>query len=438
MSKDALSRLGRFESYINVLSSVLGHKDRLIPFKSYCTGLLLPGDRKSVEPMAARISPLNVSRSHQTLHHFVASAPWKDRPVLTAVAEYVLPGMKKHDGTKAWIVDDTGIPKKGKHSVGVARQYCGILGKQENCQVAVSLSIANEAASLPVAYDLYLPEDWAKDLKRRGNVGIPEDVVFRRKWEISLEQIKQAKELEYSLAPVVADAGYGNITDFRLKIRSLGLEYMVSVQLSTTVWPEGMGPLLPRKKRTKIGRPRSNLRRSSKHQPISVFELAKSLQPEAFQIVRWREGSRGMMQSRFAAVRVRASHRDMWQPEPHPEEWLLIEWPQGEKEPRKYWLSSLPKDKFLEDLVKLAMIRWRIEHDYEELKSEIGLDHFEGRSWRGFHHHATLCIAAYGFLVAERLRFSPLRNISRQNIFEEFPVPQDYVPRGSGKKGAET
>ena len=435
MSKDASSRHRRFQNYIELLSKALGHKDRLAPFRAYCTGLLLPGERKSVEPMAARTFPGEVSRAHQSLHHFVATAPWRDRPVLEAIADYVLPGMGRHGGIDAWIVDDTGMPKKGEHSVGVARQYCGILGKQENCQVAVSLSLANETASLPVAYDLYLSADWVKDRSRCHKAGVPEEIGFRRKWEISLDQIKQAGAKEYPKAPVVADAGYGNITEFRLGLRELELDYMVGIQTSTAVWPEGSGPLPPRPKKSKMGRPRKNLRRTSNHQPISVFELATLLPEKAFRNVSWREGAKGEMQSRFAAVRVRASHEDMWRSEPHPEEWLLIEWPETEKEPRKFWLSSLPKTTSRKKLVTLAMLRWRIEHDYEELKSELGLDHFEGRSWRGFHHHGTLCIAAYGFLVAEKLRFSPLSNIRRQNLFEEPSLPEDYIPRGSAPKG---
>lgn len=432
MSTDALQRHKRFDQYINLLSSGLGHKDRLIPFKSYCTGLLLPGDRKSVEPMAARTcSGGDVRRAHQSLHHFVASAPWKDLPILKSVVEYVMPGMKKHGGIFPWIVDDTGIPKKGSHSVGVTRQYCGILGKQDNCQVAVSLSFANQATSIPVAYDLYLPETWTGDLSRRHSVGVPKDVVFKRKWEISLAQIELAKNAGNPVATVVADAGYGNITEFRLKLREMNLDYMVGIQTSTGVWPSGSGPLPPLPKKENTGRPRKNLHRTPDHQPISVVELAAQLPNSSFRKVTWREGCKGNMQSRFAAIRVRAAHRDFWRSKPHPEEWLLIEWPEGEKEPSKYWLSSLPENLTRKKLVEIAMIRWRIEHDYEELKSEIGLDHFEGRSWRGFYHHGTLCIAAYGFLVAERLRFSPLRDLHRKSLFEKLSIPENYIARGS-------
>lgn len=233
------------------------------------------------------------------------------------------------------------------------------------------------------------------------------------------------------MAPIVADAGYGNIADFRLKLREQQIDYMVGIQTTTTVWPHDSGLLPPLAKKNKNGRPRKNLRRTPEHQPISVLELAAQLSSSSFRPVTWREGTRGKKRSRFATVRVRAAHRDMWQSEPHPEEWLLIEWPESEKEPRKYWLCSLPENTTRKKLVELAMIRWRIEHDYEELKSEIGLDHFEGRSWRGFHHHGTLCIAAYGFLVAERLRFSPLRNLRRASLFEELSLPENYIPRGS-------
>ena len=208
VSSDAGSEV-RFQAYISALSEVIGHADRIDPLRRYCTGLLLPGERKSIEPMAARLDPRHVQTTHQSLHHFVAKAPWDDAAVLTAVREQVLPALTRHGPITAWILDDTGFPKKGTHSVGVARQYCGQLGKQDNCQVAVSLSLANDEGSLPVAFDLYLPEEWANDPVRRATAGVPKSLAFRTKPQIALEQIRRA--LAEGLPPgvVLGDAAYG-------------------------------------------------------------------------------------------------------------------------------------------------------------------------------------------------------------------------------------
>ena len=396
----------RLREYLSHLTAVLGHADRKERLVGYCTGLLLPGERKSVEPMAARLDPAQVPSLHQALHHFVATSPWHDDAVLAAVREQVLPALTRHGPITAWIIDDTGFPKKGTHSVGVARQYCGQLGKQENCQVAVSLSVANSLASLPIAFELYLPEDWVSDPARRAKSGVPEDLAFRTKPQIALMQIRRA--LTDGVAPgvIVGDAGYGIATDFRHALSGLGLVYVMGVQSSLGVWPPNHGPLPPKPWSGK-GRPPKLWRRDAAHQPCTAKELALALPPDSWQKVSWRQGSAGELDGRFALVRVRPSHRDYWRSEPHAEEWLLIEWPEGKKEPSKYWLSTLPATTSLVDLVGTAKLRWRIERDYQELKQELGLDHYEGRGWRGFHHHATLCIAAYGFLVRERSLFPP-------------------------------
>ncbi len=411
------------------LAQAAGHADRAVPLKNYCTGLLLPGERKSVEPMAARLAPANVGRIHQSLHHVVADAPWSDAAVLRQVRSAVLPAMQKRGPVVCWIVDDTGFPKKGSHSVGVARQYCGQVGKQDNCRVAVSLSVATWSSSLPIAYSLYLPEVWANDKRRRKEAGIPKEVQFQTKPQIALGQIRAAVEEKVPKGVVVADAGYGVDGAFRRGITELGLEYVVGVQSSMTVWKPGMNPLppLPRKR---LGRPPRLLRRDPEHQPVSVKQLALSLPAEAWRSVTWRQGTRHKLRSRFAAVRVRPAHRDYWQAEPHPEEWLLIEWPKGEAEPAKYWLSTLAARTKLKQLVAIAKQRWIIERDYQELKQELGLGHYEGRGWRGFHHHATLCIAAYGFLVAERNRFSPSARAGALGLSAP-EIPPDFHPRGS-------
>src|SRR5215212_10277865 len=419
----------RFDGYVERLGDVLGHADRRAPLRAYCTGLLLPGERKSVEPMAARVDPARVGAAHQSLHHFVAKAAWGDATLLEAVRDYALPALQERGPIRGWLVDDTGLPKKGKLSVGVARQYCGQLGKRENCQVAVTLSVANEHASLPIAYRLYLPEAWAADPARRALAGMPEEVAFATKPGIALEQIRRALADGVPPGVVVTDAGYGNDTDFRDGVTGLGLTYVAGVQGTTTLWPPGTGPL-PARPWSGKGRPPKRLRRDPGHQPLAAEGLAAGLPAGAWRTVTWREGTSGPLASRFAAVRVRPAHRDTTRCEPRAEEWLLAEWPEGEDEPTKYWLSTLPEATSLEDLVATARLRWRVERDFEELKQELGLGHFEGRGWRGFHHHAALCIAAYGFLVAERCRFSPP---GWRPELEAPERPADYRPRNSSR-----
>ncbi len=372
----------RLEAYLDRLAQAAGHMDRSLPLKNYCRGLLLPGERKSVEPMAARLAPENVRRMHQSLHHLVADAPWSDEEMLQRVREYALSAMQKRERVVAWIVDDTGFPKKGKESVGVARQYCGQLGKQDNCRVAVSLSVSTGTLSVPVAYQLYLPESWASDDARRSKTGVPEEIQFQTKPRIALDQIRHAVEQDIPRGVVLADAAYGMDSQFRAGLQELQLEYAVGVQSSASVWEPGHTPL-PAKPRQKMGRPPKLLRRDKNHQPVSTRQLAIALPETAWEEVAWREGSRKLC-SRFAAIRVRTAHRDYWRSAPHPEEWLLIEWPKGAAEPAKYWLSNLPAATERNDLVRIAKHRWIVERDYEELKQELGLGHFEGRGWRGF------------------------------------------------------
>ena len=321
----------RFAAYIEGLAQAAGHADRHDPLKSYCKGLLLPGERKSVEPMAARLFPDNVGRAHQSLHHLVADAPWSDEALLAQVRNSVLPAMKKGGPVVAWIVDDTGFPKKGKHSVGVSRQYCGQLGKQDNCRVAVSVSVATWNASLPITYRLYLPEEWTKDADRLQATGVPPEIQFQTKPQIALAQIRQAVEAGVARGVVLADAGYGVDGRFRAELKTLGLDYVVGVQSTMTVWKPGAEPL-PAPPWQGQGRPPKLLRRDSEHQPVSVKQLAATLPSSAWKDITWREGIKRNLRSRFAAVRVRSAGRDYKQAEPHPEEWLLIEWPRGEAE----------------------------------------------------------------------------------------------------------
>ena len=426
----------RLTAYLEGLAGAAGHADRNAPLKNYCLGLLLSGERKSVEPMAARLAPDNVRRMHQSLHHIVADAPWSDADVLAEVRGYALTAMRGRGPVQAWIVDDSGFPKKGKHSVGVARQYCGQVGKQENCRVAVSLSVATSTASLPVAWRLYLPQIWSDDQTLRKRTGVPEEIVFQTKPAIALEQIRAAVQQELPQGPVLADAAYGTDTQFREAITELGLPYVLGVMSSVSVWKPGESPL-PKRERKATGRPTKLLRRDADHRPVAVKALALSLPASDWKTIAWRRGTKQALRSRFAAVRVRPAHRDYWRSEPHAEEWLLVEWPNGEEEPSKYWLSTLPAAATLKALAHLAKQRWIIERDYEELKQELGLGHFEGRGWRGFHHHATLCIAAYGFLVAERSRFSPSTRAGQLDL-RATPLPSHFQPRGAPRPGRAT
>jgi SRSO17 transposase len=419
----------RFQHYLDRLADTVGHADRREPFRLYATGLLLPGERKSVEPMAARVDPQRVRSRHQSLHHFVADADWSDAAMLAAVREAVLPALASSGGVSAWIVDETGFPKKGQHSVGVARQYCGQVGKQDNCRVAVSLSVANPSASLPIAFQLYLPREWAEDPARRQQTSVPGEIVFQTKPEMALAQIRQAVTDRVPPGTVLADVVYGNDTRFREGVTALGLRYAVAIQAHTSVWREGQTPLPPAAYQG-TGRPPKLLRRDEQRRPVSVQQAALEWPASAWRSVTWREGTAGPLRSRFARVRVRAAHRDYWRGTLRDEEWLLVEWPASESAPTQYWLSTLPRSTSLRQLVETVKLRWRIERDYQELKQELGLGHYEGRGWRGFHHHATLCLAAYGFLVAERAAFPPSGAVARFRL-KAPRLPKGFRPRGA-------
>ncbi len=424
----------RFDTYLSRLCEVLGHADRDAPMREYCTGLMLPLKRKSVEPIAAHIGPQAVSAKHQSLLHFVGNSMWSDEAMLRSVHDYVMESVPK-DGRQGWVlvVDDTGHPKQGRDSVGVARQYCGMLGKTDNCQVAVSVSKANALMSLPLAYRLYLPREWAKDARRRKAAKVPPEVRFATKPQIALEQLAWACEegMAVGVQAVLADSAYGTEYAFRQGIAELGLRYAVEVKSTSKVWGPGQGPLPPAPWTGKGCVP-TRWRKNPRQPAQSVKSLASALPASAWCVLRWREGTNEALQSRFARVRVTVAH-DAEHRAPK-QEWLLAEWPQGEKAPTKYWLSNLPKSISMTKLVDTVKMRWRIERDYQELKQEFGLSHYEGRGWRGFHHHATLTIAAYAFLVAERL----IDPSSKKNArFRKIPaLPKGFRPRGATAGGS--
>ena len=403
----------RFTAYVDSLAGVLGHADRAGPLLDYCTGLLMPCERKSVEPIASMVSPERAAAAHQSLLHFVRQSAWSDEALLAKVRELAAPAFVAQGGVEAWIVDDTGFQKKGSHSVGVARQYCGAAGqdgqlsdrgdaidRQSSCQSADRLSALS-----------------ARNLGERRRASrkahVPEDVEFRTKPQIALAQIEAALKNGVARGIVLTDAGYGCDGAFRAGVTALGLPYAVGVQSTLSLWPPGEEPLSP-KSWSGRGRKPSRLRHDADHRPVSAKELAMRLPAEAWSEIEWREGSNQPLSSRFAAARVRPASRDHKRVAPHPVEWLVVEWPESEAEPTKYWLSTLPEDTTLAVLVDVIKLRWRIERDYEELKSELGLAHFEGRGWRGFHHHASLCIAAYGFLILERSAFPPSARRGRE------------------------
>jgi SRSO17 transposase len=420
----------RFDHFLEHLSQGLGHSDRHAGLRGYCTGLMLPLSRKSVEPMAARVDPMHASARHQALHHFVAKAEWSHEEMLRRVCQWVVPKMD-FAGGGWWIIDDTGFPKKGRHSVGVARQYCGMLGKQDNCQVAVSISLASNQGSLPVAWQLYLPEDWAADRERRAKAGVPEEVRFATKTQIALQQLRALLAQGAPHYCVLADAGYGVDNAFRQALSDMGLRYAVGVTSAVVVWPPGVKPLPPQPY-SGMGRPPVMPRRTPALQPMSVKALAQSLPSRAFRNISWREGTNETLSGRFAAVRVRHAGGNSGKARLRPEQWLLIEWPSNDAEPSKYVLSTLPEETPINELVSVAHQRWRIERDYQDLKQDFGLGHYEGRGWRGFHHHAALSIAAYGFLMAERLVADKSAGGKKNFIARQVPaVPKDYIPRGS-------
>jgi SRSO17 transposase len=362
----------------------------------YLRGLMLDGKRKSIEPMAARLA----DGDEQCLQQFVNQSPWDERVVRANLARRMCAELEPD----VWIVDDTGFAKKGRWSVGVARQYSGTLGRVDNCQIGVSISAATDAASCPINWRIFVPEEWDADAERRARAHLPDDVRHRAKWRLALDMIDEARGWGVEPAVVASDAGYGDITAFRQGLSERGIAYVAQVKAGTSAYDESVAPERP--EYSGRGRPPAARYRQA---PSSLRELVIAAGKRAATGVTWREGSRGRMHSRFVALRVRPANIDLRRAAHDADRelevcWLLAEWPSDADAPTDYWLSTLPASTPRRELVSLAKARWRIEHDYRELKDALGLDHFEGRSYRGWHHHVTLVSVAHAFLTLERRR----------------------------------
>jgi SRSO17 transposase len=390
----------RLMHFLEDVLEPMGRSERQRWARVYVQGLLLDGERKSIEPMASRVEGADV----QALRQFVGQSPWAVEEVERRLAHTVVDLLSD---AEVWIIDETSFPKAGQHSVGVARQYCGALGKIANCQVAVSLHWSSAEASCPLVWRLYVPKEWLEDAERAEEVKLPPGTVYRSKTELALEAIDQALAWELPPLPVLADSAYGNDFSFRQALRERHLQYAVQVEPMTVVWTEDPNLPVPAPKKKKMGRPRRYPPLEALERPESLEEIARKLPVSAWRRVTWRQGSRGLQRSRFAMLSVWAAHG--WREQAHPPrvmEWLLVEWPEGEKQPTKYWLAQLGSQPLgLRRFVRIAKARWRIEQDYRELKEELGLDHYEGRHWLGWHHHVCLVTIAYAFLRSEQARF---------------------------------
>jgi SRSO17 transposase len=384
----------RLEEFVaGVAVAAMNHPAQHANAQRYVRGLLQAGPRKSLEPLVER---LEGEADYQSLQQFLADSPWDPQLVIQAVVERVAPVVN----SEAWVLDDTGFPKDGKHSPGVKRQYSGTLGKIGNCQIGVSLHAVSEHATLPLGWALYLPEDWCDDPVRRRKAKIPNQVAFQRKPELGVALIEHAIAFEIDRAPVLGDAAYGDNTRLRSALHAQGIDYVLSIKAETTIFQASTVFAVPRRAAGSKGPAPSALR--AEDEAISVEQFARSLDPEDFHTVTFRGKGKTRVRSRFAFCRVTAAHpvtRDNQAPR---EEWLIIEWPKGRDAPNDYWTSNLPANTKPARLARLARLRWMIELDYRQLKGELGLDHYEGRSYLGWHHHTALVTAAHGFLTLER------------------------------------
>lgn len=399
-SKELQSCRSRLEAYLEELLEPLGRLERRRWGNAYVRGLLMDGERKSIEPMAARLPDGNV----QAMQQFVGQSPWDHGRVRKKLAEQMADTLFP---VVAWIVDDTGFPKQGNHSVGVARQYSGTLGKIGNCQIAVSLNLATAEVCMPINFELYLPEAWAEDPLRLKRAGVPDGFAFRPKWQIALDLIDQSRSWDIPKGVVVCDIAYGKGNPFRQGLIDRQLFYVAEIEAKTIVFDE------PRKTRGRVGDPALN-NQTDKVSVHTVKDFALKLPAYMWKTIKWRQGTKRRLVSRFAAVRVLPAHRREHVKDRPPRQWLLIEWPKGKPEPTQFWFSNLGPSAGLSRLVFFAKLRWRIEQSYQQLKEELGLDHYEGRGYLGWHHHVTMTMLAYGFLLRETLR-------SKKNFWVDSP-----------------
>jgi SRSO17 transposase len=383
----------RLVAYMADVASGLGRVEQRRSAGVYARGLVEAGARKSLEPMVARLGGGKVE--YEGLQHFLADSPWDQAVIERAVAERVCPVIAP-DG---WVLDDTGVVKDGKHSPGVKRQYSGTLGKTGNCQVTVSLHAVGTGGTIPLGFTLYLPEEWCEDRERRRKAKIPDSVAFQTKPALGGELAVRAAGWGIARAPVLGDQAYGDDSKLRARLDCEQLEYVLSVSPTTTVFEAGTRFEIPPAK-PGAGRPRTVPKADRAHTQVKT--LATGLPASAWQTVTYRDHDDRPVSSRFAFVRVIAARPVTEHRQEPREEWLIIEWPQSHAEPTDYWLSNLPADTTPERLARLARLRWMIELDYRQLKGELGLDHYEGRSYLGFHHHCAIVIAAHGFLTLER------------------------------------
>ena len=384
----------RMEAFVaQVAGATMNHPVQRANAELYVRGLLAAGARKSLEPLVER---LDGDGDYQSLQQFLADSPWDAGRLMQAAAERVAPVV----GAEAWVLDDTGFPKDGKKSPGVKRQYSGTLGKIGNCQIGVSLHAVGERATLPLGWALYLPEDWCADAERRKRAKIPEDVGFQTKPQLGLGLVKQAAGWAIDRAPVLGDAAYGENTQLRTALDSSAIEYVLSINPETTIYAPGAVFAVPERKPGKPGR--SPAAHHADREPVSVGEYAQTLADDDFKTVSFRGKGKTRVSSRFAFKRITAAHpvtRDRVAPRT---EWLIIEWPEGRETPSDYWISNLPAGTKPQRLARLARLRWMIELDYRQLKGELGLDHYEGRSYLGWYHHTALVTTAHAFLTLER------------------------------------
>jgi len=394
-------------AYLREMLDGQGRPERRDALGHYITGLLLDGERKSIQPMAARLTedPAAADAMRQRLQDCVSASQWSE---VALQRRFAMKMDRELPGLEVIVVDDTGFAKKGKHSVGVARQYSGTLGRTDNCQVMPSVHLAGDLGSVMVGQRLYLPKEWTDDRARCRAAGVPDEVEFKTKWQLALDLIDQTLSFGVSPRPVLADAGYGEIPEFRDELTQRGLTYVVGVPNNHLIWRPGVNPKPPKHPRGKRGRHRSRWR-DGNNKPIRIAELVKGIPRERYNTVSWREGARGKLSSKFLAYRVRPAERHTKGKLPGDEQWLLCEWHSTETEPR-FHFSTLPANLSLKELVRFAKLRWRVERDYQDLKGEVGLDHFEGRTWRGFHRHATLCAVAHGFLALRRALSPPIQD----------------------------